>query len=158
MNGYTNLLGSIVIKDFRVIVGIPTITSDRLCVSIPYTGIANPALTADLSVYEYSTNNGTTWSTMTTSSTVTNLSFTTAGASFTLVWAADTDISTLLFNNYLRIRVKAESGLYESAYATAILYFEKTIINPQTATQNVPFPEDYRGIPGSDLLEKAPKG
>jgi hypothetical protein len=143
-----------------VLFGIPTLSADKLKVTIPFTGKANPILTADLSVYEYSLTNGATWIEMTagSGSDLTSLDFTGSGASFTFVWEADSDIGPRLYNNYIRLRLKAESGLYETAVATYILYLEKVIINPTATAQAVPFPQDYRGIPGSSLLENAPKG
>jgi len=155
-NDYRDLPATINIRDFRMVMGTPALTTDRLGVTIPFTGIADPALTADLLAYEYSTDNGSNWSTMTTASTLTGLAFTPSGAAFSIVWDATTDVSTLLYNTQLRIRLKAESGSYETAYSSYILFFERTIVNTQLRT-SPGFPADYRGIPGSDLMANAPK-
>jgi hypothetical protein len=153
---YRNLPGNISIREFRMLIGTPVLSTDKTQISIPFTGIANPTLTADLSVFEYSMDNGSNWNTMTTSSTTTGLSFTSSGAAFTLVWEARSDAAALMFNTYIRIRLRAESGSYETAYATYIIFFEKITTNTQLQTSPL-FPPDYRGIPGTDLMANAPR-
>lgn len=152
-----NLPAHIRIRDFRIVLGTASLSPDRLGISIPFTGIATPGLTADLLSYEYSMDNGSNWNYMDTSSTITGLAFTPAGASFSLMWNADSNIGTLMFNTHIRIRLQAESGSYETAFSTCILYFERTIVNSQLVT-SPSFPADYKGIPGRDLLANAPKG
>ena len=155
-SAFRDLPAHIRIRDFRIVIGASFLSPDRLGISIPFTGIANPGLTADLLSYEYSMDNGSNWNYMDTSSTTTGLAFTPAGASFSLVWNADSDIGTLMFNTHIRIRLKAESGSYETAFSTCILYFERTTVNSQLVT-SPGFPADYKGIPGRDLMANAPR-
>ena len=155
---YTNLPGDISIRDFRMLIGTPVLSTDREKITIPFTGIANPVLTADLMTYEYSMDNGSNWITMTagSGSDVTGLAFTALGGAFNFIWEAKANAGVLMFNTYIRIRIKAESGSYETAYSTYIVYFERVTINTQLQTSPL-FPVDYRGIPGSDLMAHAPK-
>jgi len=156
INAIRDLPAHINIRDFRVVIGASSLSPDRLGITIPFTGIANPGLTAELLSYEYSMDNGSHWSYMDTASVTWDLDFTPAGASFSLLWNADSDIGTLMFNTHIRIRLQAQSGSYETAFSTGILYFERTIVNSQLVT-SPSFPADYKGIPGRDLLANAPR-
>jgi PKD repeat protein len=155
---YRNFPGNITIRDFRMTLGVPTQSEDRLSIVIPFTGYANPILTADLLSYEYSVDNMATWHTMTAGagSDVTGLNFTASGAPFNFIWNSKLDIGALMYNNYIRIRIKAVSGALETFYVNYQLFIERVVVNTQL--QNTPlFPVDYRGIPASDLMKNAPK-
>jgi len=156
---YKNLTGTISVKDFRIDLGVPGLSSDRTQAVIPYAGVADPMLTADLTVYEYSMDNGVTWETMTPSvgTDITALAFTPAGPAHQFDWEIKTDIGALQYNRYIRIRLKAHSGLSDTGYATATLFFEKITTDTSAVGRNAPFPPDYKGIPSSDLKANAPK-
>ena len=156
MNGYTDLAGDISVRDFRMLVLTPALSSDRKQIVIPLSCIANPIVSGDITVYEYSIDNGSSWETMTTSSTLTGLAFTAAGTTNSIAWEAKTDIAASIYNTYIRVRFKATSGLYTTAYATYIIYFAKQTINAQLS-QGSPFPADYKGTPGTELLRNAPR-
>jgi hypothetical protein len=156
---YKNLTGTISVKDFRIDLGVPGLSSDRTQAVLPYAGVANPQLTADLTVYEYSMDNGVTWDTMTPSAgtVITTLAFTPAGPAHQFVWEIKTDVGALQYNQYIRVRLKAHSGASDTAFAAITLYFEKITTDTSAAGRSVAFPPDYKGIPSSDLMAKAPK-
>jgi len=154
-----NLPADIQTYDFKVVFGVPSLSSDKQKVEIPYTGIADAALTADIVVYDYSTDNGSTWEQMTPSSgtTLTGLSFTASGSSFQFDWEAKADLGLSLYNQTLRIRLQAESGGILSNLGLYQVYFERSVSDPSLDQENVPFPEDYKGVPGEQLLTNAPR-
>ena len=158
--GNVDIQGDITAYDFRAPIQVPTLSTDKQQVLIPYLGIASPILTANLTSYQYSMDNGVTWSTMTPSgdSVLTSLSFTVSGTSLLIKWEFKEDIGTTLYNNFVRIRIRATSGIILSNYGMYTLNFERTVTNVAQANENVPFPQDYAGIPGTDLLVNAPKG
>lgn len=162
--GTKNIQGSIKAYDFRIAFKTPVLSSNKQQVVLDYYGIANPVLTASITTYQYSTDNGTTWNTMTPSgdTTLSGLGFTTTGvpvsaSTFTFKWEFKTDIGTNLYNNLVRVRLQATSGSLVTAYASYTLNFERTVTNVAQQQENIPFPSDYAGIPGTDLLENAPK-
>ena len=159
-NDIRNITAAIEAYDFRVTFNIPTLSADKQQVLISYNGFASPILTAALTTYEYSMDNGTTWSAMTASgdTTLTGLAFTVAGASLMFKWQAKTDIGTNLYNRQIRIRLRATSGAIVSDYSMYTLFFERLSTNVAAdAESNNPFPEDYSGVPGNELLNNAPK-
>jgi hypothetical protein len=154
---YKNLRGDILVRDFRITYGVPSLNANKTQVDLPYKGWANPILTVNITAYEYSMDNGTTWSSMTTSSGITGLPFTTAGASFLFTWDAATDEGMNRYNNFIRVRLQATSGAHVTDYAYYTLYFERIQTNLAAIGANIPFPADYSGIPPSDLMKNAPK-
>lgn len=151
-----NLSGLVYIRDFRILFGVPALSTDKHQVTIPFTGLANPALTADLTTYEYTLDGGLTWNTMSSSSTIYHLAFTPSGASFTFTWNSYTQIGADMYNNTIRVRLGATSGAFVTATPMYILYFEK-ISTDTRLSRTPPFPADYRGIPGTDLMKNAPR-
>lgn len=156
MATFRDLAGDVYIRDFRILFGVPALSTDKHKVEIPFTGLANPALTANLTTYEYTLDGGLTWNTMSSSSTISRLSFTEIGAPFTFIWDSYTDISSDMYNNTIRVRLGATSGSFVTATPMYILYFEK-ISTDTRLSRTPPFPNDYRGIPGTDLMKNAPR-
>lgn len=159
----TNLPGRVNIVDFSITFGNPTQSSDFLKVTIPFTGKANPAKTSsvDLTSYEYSLDDGSTWSTMTAASgsDTSNLTFNVAGTDHSFIWQAKNDIGTRLYNNYIKIRFIATatfSGDSVTTTSTRYIYITRSVSDQGAATDS-PFPEDYSGIQGRDLLKNAPR-
>jgi len=157
-NGTRDFTGTLDIHDFRMVVSGVTLNDDSSIATIAYKGIASPSATCSLATYQYSADNGTTWTTMTTSSATTGLSFVASpGYSGTLLWQVKTDLGTLRYNTTLRIRFRANDGSLTTNYAM----YSFTIVRIQTdlsATRNRPaFPNDYAGIAGGDLMKNAPK-
>lgn len=156
---YEDLAGDIAVYDYRITYGVPSLSTDKQSVIIPYNGIADPALTSALVVYKYSLDNGTSWSDMTPSSTtqLTGLSFTASGTSLSFEWESKADIGVSMYNTTIRIKLQAQSGSLTTAEATYNLYFERTSTNLAQQADSAPFPDDYSGIPGNELLVNAPK-
>jgi hypothetical protein len=159
MNGTKDFKGDIKVYNFRITYGVPSLTSNKQGILIPYNGIAEPALTANITSYDYSMDNGSTWTAMTPSggTSLTGLSFTPSGASLNFTWLSKSQIGLSMYNNQIRIRLRATSGALLTAYAMYTLYFERTAVNLRAQQTGSPFPSDYSGVPGSDLLENAPK-
>jgi hypothetical protein len=125
---------------------------------IPYIGTANPALTADLTTYEYSLD-GSIWETMTpTLGTVTTgLAFISGGGSFTFTWTIKDDIGTNIYNKEILIRLQATSSGMTTTMINRSLYFSKEVSSSDARKNKPKLPDDYSGISGSDLLVRAPK-
>ena len=153
-----NLSGSIGVYKFSLSYGAYSFTSNNTRLLIPYTGVADTALTADLTTYEYSLD-GSTWATMTASAStvVSSLSFTPTGASLSFEWMIKADLGQSIYNKDIQVRLQATSGDITTAVTTTTYNFEKSVSS--AASQNyVGLPEDYSGIDGGDLIkEKAPK-
>lgn len=152
--------GLLFVRDFQARINNPGLSADKSQIVIPYIGIANPALIASVSLtaYEFSMDNGTTWDTMSVTGDIIATTFTAVGNALSLVWDSKVQIGSLMYNNYIRIRIQA----YNSAnnltadYANYILFFEKIVTTP-ASRQSTQFPPDYKGIHGSDLMKNAPK-
>lgn len=154
---YVDLFGDISVHKFQVAIGTAPLSGNH--VTISYTGTANPALTVDLTTYEYSLN-GSTWETMTpqVGTVTTGLLFTTSGASFTFVWMIKTDIGDNIYNRGIQVRLQATSSDMTTTMMSKSLLFEKIVMNMGDAGRNRPkLPDDYEGVAGSDLLVNAPK-
>ena len=152
-----NVEATVGIYKFVLNFGIPALSGLNRELTIPYTGTASPAMTAALTTYEYSLD-GTTWYTMTPSSSTvtTGLSFTPTGAALTFTWMMKDDIGDAIYNKEIFSRLQATSGTLTTTLKSYTLYFPK-IQSDTGISDTPPLPEDYRGINGSDLLEKAPK-
>jgi hypothetical protein len=154
-----DLEGDISITDFRIVFGSAALSADKQKVVISYTGYAYPAKSdVDLDSYDYSLDNGVTWSQMTTASTVTSLTFAEAGTAHTLEWAAKEDEEMNFYNQTLHIRMTGTSGADETGMTSTSYYLERAVENlAQQATQSE-FPDSYGGMSGSELLQQlAPK-
>lgn len=152
--GNKNLSGDISVTDFRIVFGTAAVSSDHQKVVINYTGYASPELSnGALSAYEYSLDNGTTWSSMTPSSgtDLTSLGFTEAGTAHTFEWEAKTDEGTSFYNTTVRIRLNAESGSEDTGLTSTSYYFERAQSNVQPAPDS-PFPDSYAGQSGNELM------
>lgn len=160
----TDLSGRINTLDFAMVIGSAALSADFQKVTIPYTGSANPARTSSVDIVstEYSLDDGVTWADMTLdsgSSDTTNLTFDADGESYNIVWMAKADIGTQVYNNNIKIRFRAQDAFgADTVVATKMryLFFPRTVSNQVAATSS-PFPNDYAGIPGMDLLKNAPR-
>ena len=159
MLGQKDLVGSISASAFRIAYQAPTLSETKRQIIIPYTGYGNPSLTAAMTTYEYSMDSGATWNTMTKSSgtVITGLSFVPTGTALTFTWEANIDIGSDRYNNQIIVRLQATSGSLLTTAALYTLLFERASTNQAVQADNLPFPDDYRGIPGNSLLENAPK-
>ncbi|MBD3261250.1 MAG: hypothetical protein GF334_06130 [Candidatus Altiarchaeales archaeon] len=158
--GNRNITGSVEIRDFEITFGAIELVSNKSQMKFTYTGYAYPEYTnASLTVYDYSTDNGTTWSQMTASSDtdLAGLSFTEDGTTLTFKWEVKTDLGTSFYNKTLRIRMRALSGSTYSDLSTTSVLFSRSVSNVSTQNQAVPFPSDYSGVDGSELMKNAPK-
>ena len=158
---YTDLTGDISVHEFRISYSVPSLSSDKQKVNITYKGIADPASTVILTKYKYSMDNGTTWEDMTPSSgtSLTGLSFTPSGSTLQFEWEAKQDIGNSLYNNSIKVLLQAydAASMIVSNEAIYNLYFERVRTNLQAADSGAAFSDTYAGIPGNELLEKAPK-
>lgn len=156
--GISNVAATIGISQFVLTYGIPALSGLNRELTIPYTGTANPALTAALTTYEYSLD-GVIWLPMTPSSStvVTGLSFTPTGAALSFIWMMKDDIGDNIYNKEIYSRLQATSGVMTTTIKSYTLYFPKIQMDASIINEKPPLPEDYRGIQGSDLLENAPK-
>lgn len=138
--------------------GVPYFTDNNKKLMIPYVGTGNPTLTSDLTTYAYSLD-GTNFSDMTPSSSTstTGLDFIFTGSSLEFEWEIKTDLRKDRYNNEIHIRFQATSGDLTTAIISKVLYFEKYREDQTQISPASRLPKDYSGIPGGDLLEKAPK-
>jgi hypothetical protein len=145
--------------NLQIFFGEYSFNATHTLLNLPFIGKANPASTANITTYEY-TLDGTNWETMTPSSgsDISSLAFTPTGASFTFIWAIKADIGDDIYNKDIYIRLQATSGSVTTILKTSYLYFEKTVSNVSIQTSTGALPDDYDGLPGNLLLEKAPKG
>lgn len=154
---YKNLVGDILINNFKIVLGTFSFNETHTVLITPYTGTANPIATADLTTYEYSLD-GITWAAMTAEAgtDITDLAFTTSGASFVFNWEIKSDLGDNIYNKEIFIRFQATSGTMVTTMLSYRAYFSKIVSNAADQA-GYQLPEDYQGISGSDLLEKAPK-
>lgn len=152
-----NLPGSIGVYRFQIEFGAVSFSENHRQLIIPYTTYGNTALVGNLTTYQYSLD-GSTWVNMTAAAgtVISNLNFTPSGAAQTFTWEIKTDIPQGIYNKNIYIRLQATSGTMVTTMATYSAYFTKTVVNEVESGKNK-LPEDYSGISGSDLLEKAPK-
>lgn len=160
----TNLPGRVNVVDFSVVIGTVSMSADFQKITIPFTGSANPAKTSSVNIvtYQYSLDDGTTWSNMTLdigSSDTANLTFDVDGEDYELVWNVKTDLGTQVYNNSIKIKIQAQATFgTDSITATRMkyIYFPR-VVTDEAATSESPFPLDYSGVPGNDLLKYAPR-
>lgn len=161
----TDLSGSVNAVDFAISIGHSSLSSDFQKITIPYTGNANPAQTSSVNIVlsQYSTDSGTTWNDMTlvsADSDTSNLTFDVDGESYNLVWQAKTDLGTQIYNNSIKIRIRAQATFGSDTVITtkmAFLYFPRSVSNQAQVGSTAPFPDDYSGTPGEKLLVNAPR-
>lgn len=156
---YRNLAGDILVYDFRISFNTPYLSTNKQKIIIPYQGVGNPTLTASLVLYKYSLDNGATWYDMTpsTGTQLVGLAFSPTGTAHTFEWESKTDIGTSMYNTSIRIKLKAQSGSIMTDEAPYSLYFERTTTNLAAQAESAPFPDDFSGVPGNELLRNAPK-
>lgn len=150
---------SITAYNFQLFSGEYSFNATHTLLNLPFVGKSSPASTANLTTYEY-TLDGITWAAMTPSSgsDISSLAFTPTGASFTFIWAIRTDLGEEIYNKDIYVRMQATSGSVTTIMRSSYLYFSKVTTNVATQQSTGELPDDYSGIPGSALLEKAPKG
>lgn len=159
---FLNLQGSVDIAGLSITIGVPYLNNNFKDIIIPYVGTSNPATNvAAISLAQYSLNGGTTWSDMTPTAgtSVTGLTFTTAGTSLSYGWRARNDIGGSIYNTSILIRFRVTAGGFTSAIASKTILFTRTTenLNSTQRTQD-PFPVDYSGVAGWELLRNAPTG
>ena len=141
---------------FQLDISTPYFNNNHSIIGVPYVCKANPELLANLSKFEYSLD-GNNWSSMTPTedTIVNNLEFSNDGNSYTFYWKVKEDIPKI-YNRDIFIRLQASSANMLTVVKNYRLYYSKQIIS---SMDNVPIelPEDYSGVPGHTLLEKAPK-
>lgn len=155
---YVDLQAAIGVYRFQIQLGTPSFNASHSNLVIPYTTYGNPALVGDLTTYEYSLD-GSVWTAMTAEpgTVTTNLNFTTTGVAQTFSWRIKEDIGQDVYNKSIFIRLLATSGSVSTALVIYSAYFSKTVSNEELTRNAFELPEDYSGLPGSSLLEKAPK-
>lgn len=159
---HQDLDGNITVIDFSITFGTANLSADKQKIVINYTGFAYPELNAvSIDTYEYSLDNGSTWSEMTPSEStqLTGLSFTESGEENTFEWMAKEDVGVDFYNKTLRIRFNAVSGSDETGLTYTSYYFARETTNTaKDAADRLPFPENYAGISGRQLIQDlAPK-
>jgi hypothetical protein len=158
---YKAFSGEISVTDFFIIFGAATISADKQKVVISYKGYASPALSdVVLSAYQYSIDNGSTWSAMTASAgtELSDLAFGLTGTSHTFEWEAKTDVDTAFYNISLRVRFNATSGVTSTGLTSGNFYFPRVTTNSTPVQTQLAFPASYAGQSGADLLKSlAPK-
>jgi hypothetical protein len=154
-----NILVGIEIHKFQITQGIYSLTDSNRNVSIRYTGVGDPISTADLSIYQYSSDSGISWQTMSVAdgTIITNLSFTPTGNELIFTWRIKDDIGENIYNKDILVRIQATSESLSTILTPFSLYFSKIVVNAADANKKPPLPNDYEGIPGWDLLSNAPK-
>lgn len=158
-NDILNLPASLGIYRFQIQRGIPYFSADHQQIILPFTGYGDPAQVADLTSYQYSLN-GITWSPMTAAvgTVLTDLDFTSIGEAHLFTWEIKTDLGSSIYNKNIYTRFIATSSILVTAAANYTVYLPKIVVNQESARDSrYQLPEDYQGISGSDLLEKAPK-
>lgn len=156
LNHY-DIEGEISVTDFSITLGTGALSSDKQSIVLNYTGYAYPEKTdVEISVYEYSLDNGTTWSAMTPSiSTVlTSLTFSESGTAHTFEWESKEDEGMDFYNTNLRVRLRGISGLDDTGLSYGSYLFERAVQNLSTISVSPEFPDSYSGISGSDLTRQ----
>lgn len=160
MADYKDLLATLDCITFKIVIGSPIVSADFQNLTIPYVGTANPALSdVEITDYEYSLDGGATYTTMTLSgSVITGLTFSTSGTAHTLLWTARADLGVQFYNTPLVIRLIGYSATQDLSTLPALKSFEvPRVVSQSNLTNNSPFPPDYKGTFGPDLLKNTPK-
>ena len=154
-----NIEGSIAIYNFYINLNAPVISTDYQNLVIGYTAVCNPSILADITEYVYSLDNGETWSTMTLTgdSVITNLSFTPTGSSLSFKWEIKNDLNGDIYNKHIKIKIKASSMDIQTSETVYNIYLNKQVQDLSKAAKTDTFPEDYKGVDGTNLLKNAPK-
>lgn len=158
-NDNLNLPASLGIYRFQIQRGVPYFSDDHQQIILPYTGYGNTALVADLTTYQYSLD-GINWSNMTAAigTVVTDLDFTPTGEGHVFTWDIKTDIDNSIYNKNIYTKFVATSDTIITSEANYTVYLPKIVVNEENAQDSrYQLPDDYQGISGSDLLDKAPK-
>jgi hypothetical protein len=139
-------------------VGTVNLNSTRTKLPISILCKANPALTANITTYQYSLD-GSTWYTMTygEDTVIENVSFTTSGTMSPFNWNIKEDLGNDIYNKNIYIRLQAASGGMVSNTLSTSFYFAKEVVNSEIVREKTSLPKDYVGVSGSSLLESAPK-
>jgi len=158
-----DIIANINVIDFKISkIDNPVLSTDFTELTLVYTGIANPVSTANVTLidYEYSLDNGITWDTMTTESVITGLTFNVAGEDYNFVWKIKDDLVSSIYNIPIVIRFRAQaifdSDIVLTTYKTKTINILKAITTPEPVGNPI-FPDEYTGVPGSDILKNAPK-
>ena len=155
------LPADIYVKSLNIAFGSIVISSDHQNVEINYTGTGDPSTMAVfLLKYQYSTDNGSTWTTMsaTVDTDLTGLTFTPTGNALIFKWKAKEALGSDLYNNLILLKMQAQNGTDVTAEILRSVAFEREQSEQQTArNSSSPFPDDYSGVGVSDLLKNAPK-
>jgi len=158
---YYDIEGSISVIDFSATIGASVVSSDKQKVIISYTGLAYPEKTdVALTTYQYSLDNGTTWYTMTPSSSteLSDLTFSSSGTTNSFEWEAKSDVGVDFYNITLRVRLRFTSGSDITSLSYKAYTFERITQNQATFESKSPFPDSYGGTSGSSLARQyAPK-
>jgi hypothetical protein len=155
-----DLPGDINVIDFKVSnISEPVLSTNFHQVTLTTKGVANPDnYNVDLVTYEYSTDNGETWCTMTTESQVTGLTFSPTGVDNDFVWDIKNDLGNLIYNTMIKIRFRTQatfdSEVILSGYKIESIYIYKKVTIPNAASLPL---KEYDGIPGWELMVGAPK-
>jgi hypothetical protein len=153
---HKDLDGLISVYDFTIVFGTAAMSADKQKLVINYTGYAFPELAAvELDTYEYSLDNGATWTAMTPSGTtqLTGLAFTETGTAQTFEWMAKEDEGTAFYNQTLRVRINAVEGFSETGLISTSYYIERATTNlASEAAMASQFPDSYPGMSGNELM------
>jgi hypothetical protein len=149
---FENLSGDITVYGLSISLGQPAVSSNKQYIEIPYKGVTDPSSnTVVMSKYQYSLDNGATYSDMTpvSASDTSNLSFSDSGSLLTFRWDAKKDLGADLYNKSIKIVLQATEFGLTSTEVSRSFYFQRNLTNVAAERAKKPFPDSYDGISGS---------
>jgi hypothetical protein len=153
---HKDLDGFIEVTDFALIFSTAALSADKQKVVINYVGYGYPELSnVEIDTYEYSLDNGSTWTAMTPSGStqLTSLAFSEAGTAHTFEWMAKEDEGMDFYNTNLRVRFNAISGVDSTGLIYTSYVFERGVTNLSQQTVQSPFPDSYAGESGWEITQ-----
>ena len=159
--GIINFPGNVSVYELKIGLGQPAISSDKQGIDFPYKGYADPASsTVALAKYQYSLDNGVTYSDMTpvSAADISDLSFNPSGNDLVFHWDAKIDLGDNLYNVPFRVLFQAAEYGLTSTEISRYVVFERTTTNVAALRAKKVFPDNYNGTSGSEFLQgKIPK-
>ena len=149
---FQNLKGDVSVYELSLKLGLPAISSNKQYIEIPYRGTASPASsTVTMVKYQYSIDNGATYSDMTpvSSADINNLNFTEEGSDLVFNWDAKKDLGNDLYNKNIRVVLQVEEFGLTSTEAYRSIFFSRSTVNVEVERAKKPFPDSYEGLPGN---------
>jgi len=151
-----SLSGSIAVQKFNLAFLTATGSPSSPLVVIQYKATGPASVTDDLTTYEYSTDGGTTYNTMTltTPAEASDITVSETGTINQFTWAGYTDLGLNLFGSSITIRLASTDSTHTTPYMISTFVIEKVLSTPESRTGDQIKKPTHVGVPGASLVKE----